>query len=695
MISFPSTLNRGGSNLQTTNVPSSIKDTIKNSWKQAVTSGIGAMTSGNQLDTEGIRYDESQNKKELLNKLNYTNNGVQYSHKPLINSIYEDPFHLPATAIDVVNKYKAVIYNGPVETLNTAIMQDGQQEPKYVRTHAMLAGSLFNPYYGVLSKGISANTPLMNNQYKFGTDVGDVSDCSIKNLIYLSNQKWSILGQARYKYADFMYCKDLGKISNNHLITLRKFTTPVGDNIFVEAALPGDRSNWAMQGDVGRLVTWFGTEDNKLEDILKYNFSASWEEMKAEWDQKYTQEQTGSGSGLKGALSTAVQMMNPSTWNNVTIGTNPAINLPFGLMPIEAGPYEHDDVVLGKNYDTHKIYEPKDIIDKTHIYAGKLSFNHEFTLTFSYKMRGYDNINPKAAFLDLLANVTTVTYRRGEFWGGRNQILGVQPYSTGWNFANDIIHKTFDKGRDLTRQVIDNGAALGKETFTQENAEKAIDTVKNGAKAAWQAIQNFDYKAFASNALNTVFEIGKGLALNYLGRPAVYQFNSLLEGDNTGLWHVTIGNPLNPIASFGNLIIKDTSIQHLGPLGIDDFPTELKVTVTLQHARSRDAFEIQRMYTKGTNSIYTGLNSITDFEQVYSLNGTGFEAAWDNVQVPARDASGNLVKENGKDVTTSKYLKTPRPQQGESFETNDIREHMNYLGDWDMRRIQTNRLQLS
>ena len=112
---------------------------------------------------------------------------------------------------------------------------------------------------------------------------------------------------------------------------------------------------------------------------------------------------------------------------------------------------------------------------------------------------------------------------------------------------------------------------------------------------------------------------------NELGRPALYAMDSLLTGDNVGLWHVTIGNPKNPIAAMGNLILENASVQHYGPLGIDDFPTELKVTVTLKHARSRDSIEIGRMYTKGTNGIYLvshGTN-INSWYPSYGLGDSG------------------------------------------------------------------------
>jgi hypothetical protein len=102
----------------------------------------------------------------------------------------------------------------------------------------------------------------------------------------------------------------------------------------------------------------------------------------------------------------------------------------------------------------------------------------------------------------------------------------------------------------------------------------------------------------------------KGMMKNQLGRPAMYAFNSLLTGEAVGPWHLTIGNPRNPIMSMGNMIMIGSELQQSGPLGIDDFPSELKLTVTLKHGRPRDAVEIEKMYTKGRSSIYRPMNFI-------------------------------------------------------------------------------------
>ena len=126
------------------------------------------------------------------------------------------------------------------------------------------------------------------------------------------------------------------------------------------------------------------------------------------------------------------------------------------------------------------------------------------------------------------------------------------------------------------------------------------------------------------------FQVGqvlKGMFMNKIGRPSVYAFSSLLSGSPVGLWHLTIGNPRNPIMAMGNLILTESTIQHYGPLGIDDFPTGIKVAVTLKHAKSRDAVEISKMYTKGASSIYLNFVNSNEFEDYFDVSKTNIFGA--------------------------------------------------------------------
>jgi hypothetical protein len=86
---------------------------------------------------------------------------------------------------------------------------------------------------------------------------------------------------------------------------------------------------------------------------------------------------------------------------------------------------------------------------------------------------------------------------------------------------------------------------------------------------------------------------------------------ALLTGDPTGQWHVTIGNPLNPIAVIGNLACTNTSVNFEGAMGVQDFPEKMVVTVTLKPGRPRDKAEIESMFNSGRGRFYIQPNDGT------------------------------------------------------------------------------------
>ena len=551
--------------------------------------------------------------------------------------------------------------------------------------------ALFNPWYSVSTKGFSASVPLIVSSADESTDISigriqdirddgkpkdnvdsstqadtnseksktvetwtemkvnlapqskniDLSDCSIDTLVKLSEQRAtsligkkeaiSELGVAKYRYIDFMFCRDLGKIPNNHLLTLRKFTRPVGDNINTRLPKSDTPYNFNQSMDVGRLVTWFGNGDNKLEDIIKYNYVATFKQFDSKVDVVESHEDDES----TGVIGKIVNTINPRYNQAMSQGRTGAHNFisqlggrylstsyaNFG----RGGQYDRHDI-FGM-YDHHKIYEPKNTIQSTHVYEGKLTFSQEFTIKFSYKLRAYDNINPRAAFLDLIGNILAVTYRSGTFWGGSRMFRGAPPNKVGTAKVNAFLDRTFDTlggiGNNLLSGNLDIGGTLGSIWgAVKQIASDAFNTAKSLALGNTSTKGKSPLQVIGAIVKHTGLWSGvQGMIKNGLGRPAVYALDSLLTGDNVGLWHLTIGNPRNPIMSIGNLIIDKSEITQSGPLGLDDFPTDLMVSVSLKHGRPRDSAEIQKMYTKGSGPIYTplGAKAASNFYKLTSI----------------------------------------------------------------------------
>lgn len=434
----------------------------------------------------------------------------------------------------------------------------------------------------------------------------------------------SVLGNAKYKFSDFMYCKHLGQVSNNHLITLRRYALPVPDDITQDKRRKED-----MHPDIARLVTWFGTEDNKLENIMNYTVEATWKELNAEHQEQQSQEEDSS-RGMVGEICNLASSRYQKQ-QLAGIALSPFIKNFMGKWGGEPA-YAGNPVMNGSHYDKNRIYDPVNSVRSTHKYEGNLKFSHEFTLKFSYTLRAYDNINPKSAFLDLLGNILVMTYKDGSFWGGSRAILGAATNRGAWNKAESMLDGVQNRLMDVFSKFFTGGFDLGAllgglGSMIKDGMNWINDNVIQPIKK--DGVDSAPMKFLGSLGMGVVTGILGG-ARNKLGRPAVYAFNSLLTKDAVGPWHVTIGNPKNPIAQFGNMIVTKSKITHSGPLGIDDFPTELSVEITLKHAKPRDSSDIQRMYTRGMRKIYYAFSTITNAANQQEINKTTLEAIKQN-----------------------------------------------------------------
>lgn len=646
----------------------------------------------------GSTRDVVESSIENTNGIGIKGGYLTYSAQNINNVSFENPINTSPDVFDIINKYRGTLkytisigQGPPNEIKGSSDRGTKTTDVNRIIYNTVAAPSIFNPYYGIQAVGITANVPLLDTQQnndevsaihsvsyskdksetvlKGKVALYETNDCSISNLVKLSKEPHNRLGHARYKYTDFMYCAEVGKISNNHLITLRRFNTPVGDNIFEETTLDDSVSNLQIYSDIGRMVTWFGTEDNRLEDILRYSYSAKFKTLEAKIDSKDSEE-SASERGIMGGL---VNLFSPGYNAATGRGVAPsALALILGTGGSDAflssAPYASNPAVNGSTYDKNRIYEPQDTIRSVEVPEGILEFSNEFTLTFNYKLRGYDNINAKTAMLDLLANILVVTYKTGTFWQGEQRIIGAPPNPSGWQKVESFKNDTFAAGGTFIGKLMNGG-----------NFGDAANSLLAGLSSAVSNNFGIDLSEVLSNPgeaiKNLTQEIKdagfgtalKGLLSNAMGRPAVYAFDSLLSGDNTGLWHVTIGNPLNPIAVLGNLILTNAEISHSGPLGLDDFPTDLKVVVTLKHARPRDSVDIQRMYTMGRTAIYGKIGK----EENYNFSG------FDNVSVKttstkATDKTSTTVE------TTTNATETEIINSNTKFESS---ESIGWLGE--------------
>lgn len=375
-----------------------------------------------------------------------------------------------------------------------------------------------------------------------------------------------------YAWEDFLWCKNYGMIPNNYMVTMRRFPIPVMDDLTSNIKNPSP--------DIGRMITWVDGEVNTWESVgLKWSHNLVYKKMESKVQVVSAPEVAGNegsllGGGIAGNITKSLSQMSAPGSKDANL-RNPADS--------SFNPYQNDNATFG----------PINVIKDMMVRDTGLEFTQSFVLTFDYELRSIDGVNPKVAMIDLLSNIMVCTMNRGNFWGGEARYIGGNPRAIKPIGDTSKLAKG-DYGGYITSMV--------------EGLVGRLDNLTGGAGLSLEGI---------SNAANN---IGSGLLANIvgggldkMGRPGIVAVNSLLTGEDTGEWHVMVGNPANPIISVGNLILEKTDIQFNGTLGPDDFPTKLTVVCTLKPARSRDRTDIIAMFHRNARTYLTDPPSVTKY----------------------------------------------------------------------------------
>ena len=433
--------------------------------------------------------------------------------------------------------------------------------------------SVFNDYKVISLRG--GNYPITDEEDAKHPFTNFARNCTA---IDLCNNP---LGASIYMPRDFLLCARYG-LPVNRMITLRRFPIPVGDNI--TTVLRGGsnaKGRGVFEPDMARMVTYFDDEINKLSDVFGMGWQLAWKPLEAR--------------------AQTVQM--PSSSGNSQFGVSGIMGkiVPFfdGAASIQA--------VQGQNrlnydplHDNNKVHGPVDAIAETNIRDIGLKNSMSIQITFDYELRSIDGMNQKTMFIDLLSNILACTFNDGRFWGGARIWTGERPSS--W----------MRKLQFMNPKSAEDFFGRARQGFT--DILKPLTGGKTGKDAAIQVLKNI-----AMNGMN----LALGKILDAVGRPAIMAMDSLLSGNYVGEWHLTVGNPYNPIMTIGNLILKDTSIEFGDILGWDDFPTKIKVKVSLEQGMPRDRAGIESMFNSGLGRTYWQPSTILKGKTKQSANVAG------------------------------------------------------------------------
>jgi hypothetical protein len=444
-------------------------------------------------------------------------------------------------------------------------------------------------------------------------------------------------GRTPYHFTDFVFSKFWNRVPNNRLITLRRFAAPILDNMkfpgmdgniatgdaTTKAPSSGGTGSTATSLDteatdngsgkrvsfppMATAVTYFGDEtDNKLSEILKFSAGLNWGEVQANVYEVNTQSNPDvehGPAGMFGSLTSLSKMLNVATGNFNNSAILNQGNLPPD--PYANGPYEN------------RVIGPVNRIDTVKKREAGLKFENPIEITFEYVARPIGGVNTKAVLLDILSNFLVIGTASAMFWGGQHRFMA-QPQRYPFIGGNKGIQQWYsgqplEWAKTSVTEFAGNLTSAGK--GIGDFAKNFFNTLlgKGGGASGFGGIM--DLLSGNNVAGNSIKAIAAEKSKDQI--PYLTGLRSLLIGEPVGEWHVTIGNPLNPIAMIGNLICTKIEVEFGDELGPDDFPLDIKVKVSLDHGMPRDRDAIESIFNRGMGRIYDLSDDMTgsaDFE---------------------------------------------------------------------------------
>lgn len=374
-----------------------------------------------------------------------------------------------------------------------------------------------------------------------------------------------------YKFTDFAFLKWWKKIPNNYLITLRRYPFPVNDSV-TSGEEVRDEVAYDKLKPVATMLTFLGEDTgNKISSILgPIETGLKWKDFTADVWQVTTSGNAANVNNPAPGLGKALGLL--ATGDART--TAPTVTPPD---PYNNGPY------------ANKIIGPVNVITTTKGREKGLVFSHKMDIVFEYSLRGIGGINTKAAGLDIIANAMLMTSATAPFWGGANRHMPHAGLGTGDPFIGGAAGRAAwlngDPGAFFT-------ALKGQFSEISQNFSDMFNMIMQNPVDGLTKLANGGASTFFKNATTESTLVTEGI-------------HSLLTGAPIGEWHVCIGPPMNPMMMMGNMIVTSSKLEFSEELGPDDFPAEIKVTITLEHGMPRDKAGIESMFNKGRGRIYS------------------------------------------------------------------------------------------
>lgn len=455
-------------------------------------------------------------------------------------------------------------------------LKNGSGSPIEERVSLFTGGSIPNfwanidvNYTNGDSTGLSASYNGINRQSLHNDSIYDTS---LLNII----EQLSKASKSSLRPQDFAYLKHLGVFPNNRLMIARRFPTPMRDNIM-------DKGGEGVT-PLSVLISW----KPQNEDFLDFSFGEEW--MDAEADFTSILSQIGGDFGIKNMGAGVGKGINILPLPGFTELLQRKFMTQLGIL----SPDRANQILPSGNPNIIKKAKRRKTIAYGDAGSG-LKATVNIKMVVEYEQKFISGIDPTVAWMDILNNALSFGTSNSDNYGLSTNFAKTITKYTGNNAIQNIIadvvevfkslagkiKKSIDGLRELMNKSSEDIIEKAKDIISGDNANIAINLITKSINATIRKYQ--------------VQVVGIAHALS--GLPSTP-------------WHITLGNPLRPIYTSGDMLVEDVNVKLGSTLAFNDLPASIKVEFTMTNARP---LGLQELLSKFNTGYLRSVNHRKDF----------------------------------------------------------------------------------
>ena len=470
--------------------------------------------------------------------------------------------------------------------------------------------------YAVFKKQVKGNTENIKDFLKNASLYGAQNDTDENPYLRLLN---TFKGTPmEIKPADLVYLRDQGVSPINRMVILRRFSKDV--------LVPNNLTKLNKQ--VRPISTVIGWLPNEPAETLPFSvsFNEEWTTVNAAGDRLDTliknilNDETGNlklgdkianiipvPSWSQGLLFNILHEMGLTTYNSQ--------NLPLGDPNVnkEASTRNFDD---SKNHLEGKfqqlefktVYEQKyfegkdsgqamlDIINNLlHMGTDDMKFILSQSSEIIQKLRSANNAGNDWTLWATLTEQFVVSFVTAFSKGVITEIGKLTNSISGLGGNTKTTADTSNES-EFAKKVKAIRAKQQADAKAQADSNNPNSAQNNTALAGLSAVLGKDVNTFISSVLTSTIKRYQWKFRGSIG---------LMTGESTTFWHLTIGNPLNPIISLNNVIVENITLNLSNDLSYNDMPKQVIANIRLKLGRDLGGQEILQSFNNGYLRIYS------------------------------------------------------------------------------------------